>query len=1132
MYRKIQRKMQRIICARDIFEYQDNLLTIKGWLFSESHEIKDVSIVLTSKGQKWDLCAETNVERIDVFNFYKGNPNAKNSGFYTRVLVDGIEKGNIVLEYTKAGKRYKFLLGTIKGKKEDRIYIRPHSETMEYLNLKSFEKECLNELSFEESNDVTIDIVIPVYNGYQYLDALFNSIKKTTMKYRLILIEDCSPDKRVREYLREYQQKHLETILIENETNLGFVQSVNKGLKRSSNHVALVNTDVEVPENWLERLMAPILKDDTIASTTPYTNAGTICSFPKLGEDNALFHNLDLETIDNEFRKIKPRYLEMPTGVGFCMGMNRRAIDEVGLLDEENFGKGYCEENDWCQRAIKCNMSNVHVENLFVYHKHGGSFLSEDKKRYIAENMKKLLKKHPNYNRDVAYFFELDDNKDIRKYVEWKLLLKIQKPTTLVFNHNLGGGATSYLDGKEQEILNRGETFCLVRCNYDIGRTEIIYKYQESCVMFRVHSLKDIETIIETVTPNKIVINELVSYPQLYEVLEMIANYRQRSNTELTFLVHDFYLVCPTVNLLNTCDAYCGIPSFDKCEQCAKNSHELRYLDFASMKEWREKWGEFIRVCDRVIAFSNDSKQIVEKAFGTLDNIEVIPHKIDYLPKISKQYKCTKTINIGLLGALVKHKGAERVRETLKYIEDHNLDINIILIGSCGEDIKSKHFIETGAYTRDMLPHMVFNFDIDVFWIASIWPETFSYTAEEIMTMGFPVMSFDLGAPAERIKTYEKGLIIADMTPEAVVSSAKELYEKNKKTYLNKKILFIVEEFTFSSRYRVEHLREQLLYQGITSDCVTIQDALTTDLNDYESIVVYRSSWVKQVKKLVHQAHKLSKKVFYDIDDFIFEYDEIADLDFLKYDEYKNFKEYCDNMKKTMLQCDAYITSTNALAKQISKSMNSDKVYVNRNVASAEMAVISLAEKNHVKKDAEKIVLGYFSGTKTHDKDFETIRDVLLELLEKYPNLWLKLGGQLKLPKEFAPYFDRIETFEFVAWKQLPRLIADVDVNLMPLENNIFHECKSENKWQEAALVGVPTIASYNSELAFAITDQKEGYLCKNSDEWREKLDKLISDKNLRDQIAETAHEKVMREYITYTRDSSYIKKVLCGEDK
>ena len=213
-----------------------------------------------------------------------------------------------------------------------------------------------------------IDIVVPVYNGLSYFDALFAGVEKTRMKYRLIIIDDCSPDEKVKEYLETYAKDRPEVILLRNEQNLGFLKTVNRGLKLIQNHAVLLNTDVEVPENWLERLMYPIICGTKVATTTPFTTCGTLCSFPEFCKDNAIFEGMKLWQIDDVFRNMKPQYPSMPTGIGFCMGLNREALSEVGYLDEENFGKGYGEENDWCQRALQAGYRNVHVDNLYVYH--------------------------------------------------------------------------------------------------------------------------------------------------------------------------------------------------------------------------------------------------------------------------------------------------------------------------------------------------------------------------------------------------------------------------------------------------------------------------------------------------------------------------------------------------------------------------------------------------------------------------------------------------------------------------------------------------------------------------------------------------------------------------------------------
>lgn len=134
-----------------------------------------------------------------------------------------------------------------------------------------------------------IDIIIPIYNGLQYFDKLFAGIEKTKMKYRLILVDDQSPDPAVREYLERYVAEHEGTVLLRNEKNMGFLPSVNRALAIAEHHVALVNTDVEVPEGWLERLMWPIFTKERVASSTPFTTCGTICSFPNFCEDNVIF---------------------------------------------------------------------------------------------------------------------------------------------------------------------------------------------------------------------------------------------------------------------------------------------------------------------------------------------------------------------------------------------------------------------------------------------------------------------------------------------------------------------------------------------------------------------------------------------------------------------------------------------------------------------------------------------------------------------------------------------------------------------------------------------------------------------------------------------------------------------------
>jgi GT2 family glycosyltransferase len=70
------------------------------------------------------------------------------------------------------------------------------------------------------------------------------------------------------------------------------------------------------------------------------------------------------------------KYPQLPTGMGYCMYMTRRAIDEVGVFDEEHFGRGYGEENDWCYRALRKGFIHVAADDVYIYHKGRASFQS------------------------------------------------------------------------------------------------------------------------------------------------------------------------------------------------------------------------------------------------------------------------------------------------------------------------------------------------------------------------------------------------------------------------------------------------------------------------------------------------------------------------------------------------------------------------------------------------------------------------------------------------------------------------------------------------------------------------------------------------------------------------------------
>ena len=618
--------------------------------------------------------------------------------------------------------------------------------------------------------DRTIDIIIPVYNGYEFLTPLFDSIERnTTSAYRLIVINDCSPDERVKPLLEERLRKHPDAIFINHEINLGFVKSVNEGRAHTRDHFLILNTDTEVPKYWMERLMHPIIYRERIATTTPFTNSGQIASFPNFIADNDIFEGMSVDALDRVFREVNPEpfYAEVPTGVGFCMGVNYDLTQEIGFFVEEEFGKGYGEENDWCQRAIRQGYSNIIVPNLFVYHKHGGSFSAEEKQKLMKENAIKLLHKHPNYDKDVETYVRRDPHKTLRELLVIIAASRKQEGVHLVIDQALGGGANHYTEDLVKRYLEEGKKVLRLIYDYYAHTFILHFDYKTYHFSYTIKTFEQVKTFIARLKLRELFLNNLVSFQEPIEVLQWIEALVDTEHTELTLPIHDYYSICQNYTLLDPQGVFCEIPdSLQECRQCLKHN-TLEWKTFVSttvdIQVWRKEWGKLLAMSDTIICFSRSSRELLTRAYRELDTEKIVitPHQVDPLPPVTPSTKTQDhPVTLGILGAINQAKGAEIVRELTERIDREKLPVNVVLIGEISTTISSDAFMATGRYRREKLPELVRKYEIDIFLIPSVCPETFSYTTQEIMMMEMPLMVFDIGAPPERVRSYPRGIVL------------------------------------------------------------------------------------------------------------------------------------------------------------------------------------------------------------------------------------------------------------------------------------------------------------------------------------------------------------------------------------
>ena len=265
-----------------------------------------------------------------------------------------------------------------------------------------------------------IDVIVPAYKGFEQTRRCIESVLANAQRtpFALIVVDDASPEPAIPQYLDSLAaQGRIE--LLRNETNQGFVRSVNRAMAlHGDRDVVLLNSDTEVANDWLDRLVAASQAGERIATVTPFSNNATICSYPYEGWPGGVPGTLGLAALDRLFAATNSkRTIDIPTAVGFCMLIRRAALDEIGLFDAERFGRGYGEENDFCMRAMKANWRHVLAGDVFVFHEGGVSF-SEERHALVKTNALALVAVHPEYNRVVHEFILADPARELRDAVD------------------------------------------------------------------------------------------------------------------------------------------------------------------------------------------------------------------------------------------------------------------------------------------------------------------------------------------------------------------------------------------------------------------------------------------------------------------------------------------------------------------------------------------------------------------------------------------------------------------------------------------------------------------------------------------------------------------------------------------
>ena len=338
-----------------------------------------------------------------------------------------------------------------------------------------------------------------------------------------------------------------------------------------------------------------------------------------------------------------------------------------------------------------------------------------------------------------------------------------------------------------------------------------------------------------------------------------------------------------------------------------------------------------------------------------------------------------------------------------------------------------------------------------------------------------------------------------------------------------KNIIYIKDVFDNSTfRYRTYNVMEAMennFKYFVTCFLVSELYSIYKLLSKIDLIILQRAKWSFELESFIRIVKEKKIPIVYDMDDLIYHtkyvpkyLNSIGDYRDFTVDSFFALSKRYELIASSS---DGFIATTNDLKQHLECDFNKPvwlmPNFLNKEQEEESRKICSLKEKNY-KRD--KFVIGYFSGSNSHQRDLEIVESAIIKLMDKYPDIYLKIVGYMSLSKEFEKLKKdgRILIDKFVPFQELQYKIGEVDLNIIPLQNHEFNHCKSELKYFEASIVDVVSCATDNNVYHNIIEDGKDGFLCTEMD-WYDKIEYVYLNYDKMKNVIKSAKNKCYQLY-------------------
>jgi glycosyltransferase involved in cell wall biosynthesis len=585
-----------------------------------------------------------------------------------------------------------------------------------------------------------------------FLDALLASIDGSAS---VIVVDDASEDPKTADALKRLADAG-GIRWLRHDRPLGPLASANAGIATYPEHdVILLDQPVTVPFGWIERLRRAAYSAPEIATVTPLLDeTADPAAVRRLGR-------LAMRTHGDRTVDISA------AGVG-CAYFKRSCLDAIGAFRPDLFTHGEIGRIDFSLRAQHSGWRHIALPGLLVAPVH-----KADEPLYQRLRDEPILNRlYPGHRDETPS--ALADARHRLNLTRWHSERPRGAESVILITHTDGGGVERRVADAANLHRTHGRWPVLLRPGSAAeGHESLVVCDGKKDGLPDLHfplpaEMPSLLRLLRATRPAEIEVHHLLNHsPAIFRLM-------QRLGVPYEAHIHDYALVCPRISLVGTEHRYCGEPDLAGCEACVATRGRLVREDIG-VAALRKRSAAFLAAARRVVVPSHDTATRLRRYIPNLEPV-VVPHSDDSdLPAMRTPAPRNGVVRVCVAGGVGPHKGYDILLACARDAAERSLALEFVVVGdTTGDDAlhaTGKVFV-SGTYRPEEAVELIRRQDASLAFLPSVWPETWSLTLTELWQAGLAVAAFDMGAPAERIRTTGRGLLLPFGLPVRAINNA------------------------------------------------------------------------------------------------------------------------------------------------------------------------------------------------------------------------------------------------------------------------------------------------------------------------------------------------------------------------